>query len=251
MSIDTETSQVALQLYTVRDQTGQDFAGTLRQVAAIGYAGVEFAGYEGLSAQEMGALLTETGLQAVGTHIGLPELTGERLDESIEYCHAIGCPTIILPWLTAEWRTREGVQTLAPRLNAIGRRCLDAGITFGYHNHDFEFAPLGDRTWFEYFLEAADSDLVKIELDIYWVAHADHDPLTLLHTLGKRVTLIHFEDIAADGSTAEVGQGTLDMQEITSFALQQSIWPIVEHDHPTLSSLQSARLALAYFRHDG
>ena len=242
------TLQIALQLYTVRDETSRDFAGTLRQVAAMGYAGVEFAGYSDLSAQAMSALLAKLGLQAASTHLGLAELTGERLDASIEYCRATGCPKIVLPWLAPEWRTLEGLQALAPRLNAIGQHCLDAGITFGYHNHDFEFMNLGERTWFDHFLEATDSALVKVELDVYWVAHAGLNPQALLNILGERITLIHFKDMAADGSMAEVGQGTLDMQEITSFAQQQHIWAIVEHDHPTLPSLQSARLSLAYFR---
>ena len=242
------TLQIALQLYTVRDETARDFAGTLRHVAEMGYAGVEFAGYGDLSAQAMSALLAETGLQAASTHVGLAELTGERLDASIEYCQAIGCPTIVLPWLDPEWRTLEGVQELAPRLNAIGQRCLDAGITFGYHNHDFEFANFGERTWYDHLLEATDPALVKIELDVYWVAYTGRDPLALLNTLGERVTLIHCKDMTSDGSMAEVGQGTLDMQGITSFAQQQHIWAIAEHDHPTLPSLQSARLSLAYFQ---
>ena len=54
--------QVALELYTVRDETSRDFAGTLRRVAQIGYTGVEFAGYGNLTSQEMSALLAETGL---------------------------------------------------------------------------------------------------------------------------------------------------------------------------------------------
>jgi sugar phosphate isomerase/epimerase len=242
------TQQVALQLYTVRDETGRDFAGTLRQVAEMGYAGVEFAGYGDLSAQAMRSLLAETGLQAVGSHVGMDALTGERLDTSIEYCQTIGCPAIILPWLAPEWRSLEGIQALAPRLNELGQRCLDAGITFGYHNHNFEFARLGERTWYDHFLEATDPALVKVELDIYWVAFAGHDPLALLNTLKQRIALIHFKDMAADGSMTEVGQGTLDMQGISSFAQQQGIWAVVEHDHPTQPSLQSARLSLEHFR---
>src|SRR5258708_38333591 len=95
--------QVALQLYTVRDQTQQDFVGTLQEVAKLGYKGVEFAGYGGLSAQALTELLTRTGLRTVSSHIGLAELTDEHLDASIAYCRAIGCPTIILPYLTEEW----------------------------------------------------------------------------------------------------------------------------------------------------
>src|SRR5690349_5604291 len=78
--------QVALELYTVRDETKRDFAGTLRRVAQLGYDGVEFAGYGDLTAQEMSALLAETGLRVAGTHLGLDALQDSQLDASIRYC---------------------------------------------------------------------------------------------------------------------------------------------------------------------
>jgi sugar phosphate isomerase/epimerase len=65
------TNIIALQLYTVRDETAKDFKGTLRAVAEIGYHGVEFAGYGGLDSQELAALLSEYGLKTVGSHVGL------------------------------------------------------------------------------------------------------------------------------------------------------------------------------------
>src|SRR5712692_6456166 len=117
--------QVALELYTVRDETSRDFAGTLRRVAEIGYAGVEFAGYGNLTAQEMSALLAETGLRPVSTHLRLDALQGPQLNEAIRYCLDIGCSFVVLPWLANEWRTLEGIQTLAPQLNAIGRQCQE------------------------------------------------------------------------------------------------------------------------------
>jgi len=240
--------RVALQLYTARDETKKDFAGTLRRVAQLGYAGVEFAGYGNLSAQAMLALLAETGLKAVSTHAGLDGLSEEQLDASIHYCRAIGCPVIILPWLASEWRALAGIRALGPRLNAIGQRCRDAGLVFGYHNHDFEFASVDGRTLLDHLLEVTDAALVKIELDIYWAAFAGYDPLALLNRLGERVSLIHFKDMALDRSMIEVGKGVLDMQGITAFAQQHGIWAIVEHDNPAMPSLESARLSLEYFR---
>lgn len=241
-------SQVALELYTVRDETRRDFAGTLRHVAAMGYPGVEFAGYGGLSEQAMTALLAETGLKVPGTHVGLDLLTGEQLDASIAYCRAIGCPLMVLPSLPQASRTLDGIRALASRLNTIGQRCHDAGIQFGYHNHDFEFASSEGQTLFDHLLAITDPHLVKIELDVYWVAYAGHDPLALLNRLGQRVALIHFKDMAADRSMTEVGKGILDMQGMLAFTRQHNLWAVVEHDHPTLPSLESARLSLEFFR---
>ena len=240
--------QVALELYTVRDETARDFAGTLRRVAQIGYRGVEFAGYGNLTAQEMSALLAETGLLPVSTHLGLDALQDSQLEASMRYCLDIGCSFIVLPWLANEWRTREGMQALAPRLNAIGQRCQEHGITFAYHNHDFEFTRVDGIYLLDYLLQATDASLVKIELDVYWVAYAGLDPVSYLHTLGNRVVLLHLKDMAADRSMTEVGKGMLDMQQICAFAQNRGLWGIVEHDHPQIPSLESAKISLEYFR---
>jgi sugar phosphate isomerase/epimerase len=240
--------QIALELYTVRDETGRDFSGTLRRVAQIGYAGVEFAGYGGLTSKEMSALLAETGLRAVATHLGIDALQDPQLDASIRYCLDIDCPIIVLPWLAQDWRTPEGLQALAPRLNTIGQRCRERGITFGYHNHDFEFARVDGGYLFDYLLQATDPSLVKIELDVYWAAYAGVDPVSYLQALQDRVALIHLKDMAADRSMTEVGKGILDMRGICEFAQAHGLWGVVEHDHPEIPSLESARISLEYFR---
>ena len=240
--------QVALELYTVRDETGRDFAGTLRRVAQMGYAGVEFAGYGNLSSQEMSALLAETRLRVAGTHLGLDALQGPQLDASIRYCLDIGCPVIVLPSLANEWRTREGMQALAPRLNAIGRQCQEYGITFAYHNHDFEFTRVDGVYLLDYLLQATDPSLVKIELDVYWAAYAGVDPVSYLQAHADRVALVHLKDMAADRSMTEVGKGILDMQHICAFAQVRGLWGIVEHDHPQIPALESASISLEYFR---
>lgn len=84
--------QVALQLYTVRDETKRDFAGTLRRVAQIGYTGVEFAGYGNLTSQEMAALLAETGLCAVGTHLRLDALQAVSAEQPSQKQQPNGSP---------------------------------------------------------------------------------------------------------------------------------------------------------------
>ena len=239
--------QVALQLYTVRDETSRDFVGTLRRVAQLGYAGVEFAGYGNLTAPEMSALLTETGLRAVATHLRLDVLQGVQLDEAIHYCKDIDCSAIVLPSLPHEWRTLAGIQALAPQLNAIGQRCQQHGITFAYHNHDFEFARTDGTYLLDHLLHATDSSLVKLELDMYWAAYASVDPVAYLQKHTDRIALIHLKDMAPDRSMTEVGKGMLDMQSICAFAEEHNLWGIVEHDHPDMPSLESARISLEYF----
>lgn len=89
---------IGLQLYTLRDATAQDFEGTLRKVAAMGYEGVEFAGYGDIKAEDMRDLLQELNLKAIGSHVGLHLLEG-NLDEEIAYLQTIGAKYAICPWL--------------------------------------------------------------------------------------------------------------------------------------------------------
>jgi sugar phosphate isomerase/epimerase len=241
--------QVALELYTVRDETRHDFAGTLQRVAQIGYAGVEFAGYGNLNSTEMSALLAETRLEAVSTHLGLDGLESPQLDTSIRYCKDIGCSFIVLPSLPKEYRTQEGIRVLAPRLDAIGRQCQEHGITFAYHNHDFEFTRVDAIYLLDYLLQTTDPSLVKIELDVYWSAFAGVDPVSYLQVLADRVVLVHLKDMAAaDRSMTEVGRGILNMQQICAFVQDRGLWGIVEHDHPQIPSLESARISFEYFK---
>jgi sugar phosphate isomerase/epimerase len=238
---------IALELYTVRDETARDFAGTLERVADIGYRAVEFAGYGGYSAPDLAALLDRTGLQAAATHVQLGPLR-EDLAAQIEYCHTIGCSYLVLASASQQERERGG-EALGQEFNEIGTRCREDGITFGYHNHDFEFALESGRPFLERLLDATDPESVALELDVYWAAYAGVDPAEFLDRYRRRIPLLHFKDMAPDRSYTEVGEGTLDLAGLYAMAPSAGVrWCIVEHDAPTIPSLESARRSLINLR---
>jgi len=243
-----DTTSVALQLYTVRDETAKDFVGTLRKVAAVGYKGVEFAGYGGLSAHEMKALLTEIGVRAVSTHVRLEALE-QDLAKEIAYCQEIGCTFLVLPWLAPELRTIETFRQLAPRLNAFGHQCQEADITFCYHNHDFEFVQHDGETFMNVLLAHTDPTLVKLECDMYWTAYAGVSPSTFLQQHAGRVPLVHLKDMTPERTFTEVGNGTLNLASLIDIARSSGTQEfIVENDAPTIPSLESARRSLENIR---
>lgn len=243
------TIPLALQLYTVRDETARDFTGTIRRVAEMGYDGVEFAGYGGLTAEEMHSLLTEVGLRAYSSHVALP-LLEQQLDQEIAYCKQIGSPYLFLPWLAPDMRNEETIRSLAPRLNGFGKRCQQQGIIFGYHNHDFEFATLPDgTTLLDLLLSQTDPALVSLELDVYWAAYAGVSPASILERYAGRVPTIHVKDMTPDRHFTEVGDGTLNLAQLLPVAEKSGTKVfIVENDAPTISSLDSARRSLANLR---
>ena len=238
--------QIALQLYTVRDQTALDFSGTVRQVAAAGYTAVEFAGYGNLSSAEINALLTETGLRAASTHVGLPLLESD-LAGQIEFCQGIGCTHLVLPWLPPELRGVEAIRALLPRMNEFGRQCRTAGIRFSYHNHDFEFQTVDGGLLLDLLLDATDPELVSLELDVYWAAYAGQDPIAYMQRRSDRIRLVHMKDMAPapDRNFTEVGDGVLDLRSVIAAAESGGAeWLIVENDAPRIGSLASAQRSL-------
>ncbi len=239
-----DITSVALQLYTVRDETAKNFTETVRRVAELGYKGVEFAGYGGLSASAMKALLSNTGLRAVSTHVGLQALE-QNLRQEIAYCQEIGCAFLVLPWLAPEQRTIERFRQLAPQLNEFGRQCQEAGITFCYHNHDFEFVQHNGETFMDILLAQTDATLVKLECDMYWAAYAGVDPATFLRQHSGRIPLVHLKDMTAERTFTEVGDGILNIASLVEVARANGTQEfIVENDAPTMPSLESARRSL-------
>ncbi|GCE10171.1 sugar phosphate isomerase/epimerase family protein [Tengunoibacter tsumagoiensis] len=235
------TDIVGLQLYTVRDETAKDFKATVRRVAEIGYAGVEFAGYGDLSATELQALLHETGLKAVGTHVGLYAIEND-FEREVDYCLATGNNLLIIPWIEEKLRTGDAFKRFSESLNSYGQRLQERGITLAYHNHDFELQPAGESTLLDQLAATTDPTLVKLELDTYWVAFAGVDPIAFINRHPGRIASVHLKDMTPERTFTEVGDGTLDIAGIVQAARNSGTQRfIVENDQPAIPSLESAQ----------
>ena len=240
--------QIALQLYTVRQHTGQDFVGTLRQVAEMGYRAVELAGLGGLPASEVRAALDELGLRAMGAHVPFARFESD-LDGVVAEMQALGCEYAIVPSMPQDRRDDRGRALEAAELfNHWGERCRAAGLRFGYHNHAFEFAPLDGGTLFDLLVANTDPSLVALELDLFWAHDAGVDPVALLGQLGGRVPLVHVKDREAGDERADapVGDGILPWDRLLeASAAAGAQWYIVEQDHPK-NPLDDVRRSLQY-----
>lgn len=208
---------IALQMYTLRDETEKDFAGTIRKVAEIGYAGVELAGYGGLSVQEVAGLLADSHLKVCGSHIGMDTIEAD-VSKVIEENLALGNTHIVVPFFTG--KTAADYEALAAKLNKYGETLRASGMTLCYHNHDFEFKPLDDgRLGEDILLNGTDPTFVKAEVDTYWVLKAGLDPVAFVRQHSGRVPLMHIKDMdPVDKSFAPVGTGILPLDELITAA---------------------------------
>jgi sugar phosphate isomerase/epimerase len=242
--------QISLQLYTVREETARDMPATLRRISEIGYPAVELAGFGGLSAGQLAGVLDDLGLRVSGAHV--PFESWQRDPEVVlADMQALNCDHAILPSAPPDRREDEkSVARLAGDLNRWGELCRREGVAFSYHNHDFEFAPLGETTMWDVLVRETDPELVRLELDLYWIKYAGTDPETVLRDVANRVSLIHLKDMAPDDTLSDlpVGEGTLPWNTLLEAADAAGVeWFIAEQDNPRYA-LEDVRSSFQYLR---
>lgn len=224
---------IGMQLYTVRSAMEESVERTLARVAQAGYDEVEFAGDFDRSPQEIRRALDDTGLRAPSTHLQV-DLLERDWEATVDLAATIGHEYLVVPSMPPALRTAlDGYRQAADRFNRLGEAARAAGLTFGYHNHDFEFAMLEGRRPYDVLLQETDPALVTLELDLYWITKAGGDPLAYFRDHAGRFALVHVKDMAADGAMADVGAGSIDFATLFSRSSQAGIRHyFVEHDHP-------------------
>ncbi|HEY0931706.1 MAG TPA: sugar phosphate isomerase/epimerase [Gemmatimonas sp.] len=241
--------RIGLQLYTVRRAMATDVEGTIAAVARAGVTELEFAGYYNKDAAWWKALLKQHGLTAPATHEALPT-SDEGWGAIMDRANAMGHKIVIVPSVNAEYRgSRANWQRLAERLNTGATRANAAGLSFAYHNHDYEFAPIEGTTGYEVLTTQTDPAAVKLELDIYWAVKAGHDPLAIIARWPGRVVACHVKDAgpAPERAMKDVGAGTIDFKTILTKGRASGLnhW-FIEHDNPTdpIASVTASAAAL-------
>lgn len=241
-----KTSNVGLQLYTLRDAISKDLEGTLQKVAAIGYKEVELFGYSegkffGKTPKELKALLAKYKLNPVSGHYGAGvQNSGYQgslsngWEKAVDDAAELGHKYVVCAYLTpGERKSIDDYKKYVDLFNKAGEVAKKAGLQFAYHNHDFEFQKLNDELPYDYIAGKTDPGLVKLELDLYWVAKAGLDPVDLFKQYPGRFPMWHVKDMdKGDQSFAEVGTGSIDFKRIfaqrklaglTNFFVEQDV----------------------------
>lgn len=231
--------QVGVQLYTVRSEMQRDFEGTLGRIAEIGYKEVEFAGYFNRSPEQVRNILTTFKLESPSGHMPYEALADPpKWFEILDAANRIGHKYVVIAWTPQEERrTLEHWKRVAEKFNRAARAAKEAGLTFAYHNHDFEFKSVGEGPIpFDLLLAETDPDLVKIELDLYWITLGGFDPFQYFRTYPGRFPMVHVKDMKKGGEKplmVDVGQGDIDFKAIFARRDEAGIRHFfVEHDEP-------------------
>jgi sugar phosphate isomerase/epimerase len=243
--------KIGIQLYTVRRDLARDVEGTLARLAAMGYQEVEFAGYPQGTARSLRAMLDRLGLKAPSSHVSLAAVRGDW-DRTLDEAATLGQRYIVVAFLPAEERrTADDWKRVAALFNQGAEAAKKKGLQFAYHNHDFEFRPLGDTIGFDLLLAEADRKLVQFEMDIYWITRGGGDPLAYFARWPGRFPMLHVKDM--DGTPAkgfaDLGRGTIDFARVFARAKQAGVRHyFYEQDTTPGSPFDSAKVGYDYLR---
>lgn len=266
---------VGIQLYSLGPDLAKELDAQLATVAKIGFKSVELAGYLGRTPAELRAAFDKAGLICPSAHIapkGPSGFSGD-LSKHADEMHVIGVKSVMMPIfyipdrLGADLR-QAGVQMTADDwkwnadfLNEKAAVLKKSGITAGYHNHNFEFAPLkdakgADTNGMEILLNGTDPSLVTFEMDAGWVTAAGHDPLALLKAHPGRFTQMHVKDVKATTNTnfelkqdpTEVGSGMIDWKKLLPAAYAAGVRGFYYEQEPPFAHarLESAKISYDY-----
>ncbi len=248
-------SQVAAQLYTVRDhcQTAADLAATAKKIRAIGYTAVQVSGGGPISEAEIVAILRDTGLTLCATHEPAATILDEP-EKVVTRLHALGCKLTAFPFpKDVDFTNSAQVETLVRKLDAAGAHLRAAGLTLGYHNHGIEFVRYRGAPALDYIYAHTNPRNLVGEIDTYWIHYGGGDVVAWCKKLRGRMPFIHLKDYGYTTENkpnhCEIGQGTLPFPEIIAAAEAGGCqWFIVEQDTCPGSPFDSLKISFDYIR---
>ncbi len=266
-------NRLGIQLFTIRDQVSNlGFEAVFRELARMGYAEVEFAGYTQqpplppITVQEIRQLLHRFGLRGIGSHIGITQfrdnLTQVLNDAEVlglSYIGTANAPDALFP--PEERGTPEAYSRAAELFNDFGAAAHERGMKFYQHNHAGEFAIVdGTRLW-DVVIAETDPDLVFYEFDIYWAyvgqfLHGGFDPIAYVKAQPRRFPLYHVKDGVRSSSPngysfVDVGDGVPDFRRFFETVGVRGHHYLVERDDAPANpagSFTTASRSLAYLR---
>lgn len=228
---DKKSFGVGIQLYSIRDAMTADVAGSLKKVSDLGYKYLELANYAdgkfyGYSPTELKKMAADLGMEVLSSHTQV-EAAGITLDNAKKMADdhaALGVKYVVQPWINEPDRNIESYKKMIADWNEVGRIIKGMGMQFGYHNHNFEFAPVdGLIPYYDVFLKEMDPELITMEIDLFWATKAGQDPVEMFNKYPGRFQLFHFKDMKSNqepffdvvkDDITSVGAGVIDFKKI-------------------------------------
>ncbi|MEX8547517.1 MAG: sugar phosphate isomerase/epimerase family protein [Mucilaginibacter sp.] len=242
---------IGLQLYSVRKDMLADATGTLKKLAAIGYKNLESAGsekgsYYGLKPKEMKKIASDLGMTVLSGHVHIGTDWQKTVDEAAE----AGQTYLICSTMPSNGQTVSNYQHCADIFNKSAEVANKSNLTFGYHNHEYEFEQENGKVLYDILLTHTDPAKVKFELDLGWLIVSGQDATTYFNKFPGRFPLWHLKDMdkTAKHST-EFGKGDIDLKALLAQAKKAGMKNyFVEQEEYSMAPLVAVQYDLAYLK---
>lgn len=238
---------IAVQLYTLWDHLNKDYKGVLTRVAEMGYVGIETCGYShGVPVQDAVRLFKDLGLTLCSAHVGMP--VGDNVQKVLDEAAAAGCKRVISGFGGDGFKTVDAIKASCDQFNKAAENVAKAGLTFGVHNHWWEYEKLADGTpAYKVMLQHVDPR-VFFELDVYWIQTGGCNPAEIVAEFGRRAPLLHIKDgpCVQNQPMTPVGEGKVDVPAVIKAAKNNAEWLIVELDTCAIDKLEAVDKSYRY-----
>lgn len=256
--VKTKHKEIYLQLYSVRDDIKKDFKGTVASVAKMGYTGIEAAGYAngqfyGLSPEEFKKEIESTGMKVLSSHLNkrlnddIATTDWNEIwqwwDVAIDAHKRAGMKYVIVPSMP-RLKTLADLKVYCDYYNKIGEKCNQAGMRFGYHNHDFEFVKVENELMYDFMLKNTDPEKVFFQMDVYWVVKGGYSPVDYFQNYPGRFEVLHIKDNKELGQSGMVGFDAIFNN--TEKAGVRNL--VVEVEKYNYTPLESVQMSLEYLQ---
>lgn len=242
--------KIGLQLYSLRDVIREDVKGMIETLGRWGYQELEAYGYNdgklfGMSSKDFAKLVRDNGMQLVSGHYPLGKANANVIgsvlngwEKAVADAKEAGQKYMVVPYLDkSERENLDAYKWVCEQLNKAGEVTKKYGIRLQYHNHEFEFDVMEDKVPYQVMLRELDPKLVGMEMDLYWVVYAGHNPFQYFQQHPGRFEQWHVKDMdkVDRKRNADVGTGQIDFAKLFAaakasgmkhFYIEQETYPV-------------------------
>jgi sugar phosphate isomerase/epimerase len=236
---------LGIQLYTVREAAGQDYAGTMKKIADMGYEAVEPAGFPGTTVDEAVKIYNDLGFKVISCHGKLP--LGDDKNEVLEMAQKLGVK-YLFSGIGSDWDSVDGIKAKADTVSEAAANAASIGLKVGIHNHDYEMNIVDGKPGYRIFLEHAAPEVIW-QIDTYWVKVGGLNPVEVVQEIGPRCPVVHIKDGMGERGTPfkPVGQGVMDIPSVLKAASDKEAY-VVEQDSGEGCMVENARQSIDYLK---
>ena len=222
-SFSSAPKSIGFQVWTLREQLFEDFPGTLKKMAELGYREVEMCsplGYKGsfdkfdnYSGTELRKIIEDQGLKCTSSHYNLSELR-DGFGKTIEWTHQMGIKQMPLAafWLPKD-ASVDDYRKSCEELNKIAEKVKSEGLQMAFHNHHMEFEKRGDELIYDEMLKVLDPNLVKMQFQVA-VVDIGYKAAAYFRKYPGRFISAHLSDWSKEkNSQVPIGNGTVDWED--------------------------------------